>query len=164
LHPIVLLEAEETEYWRPMLQFINDHQLANGLISESDLAIFLHTTDHRAAAEHIWHFYSNFHSQRYSGGRLVLRLRVAPDDSMLADLNREFADIVVEGGIERVEASQAEIDDADALDLDRIALVFDRRHFGRLRMLIDRLNEIVVTAKEIHLPEPMSEEHAERPW
>ncbi len=164
LHPIVLLEAEGTGYWSAMIEFIRAQQLERGLISGPDLAIFLHTTDPKAAAEHIWHFYANYHSQRYAGGRLVLRLRRGPDDELLDSLNTEFADIVAEGRIERVGPSQPEIDDDDALDLDRVAFVFDRRQFGRLRMLLDRLNDIMVTHPEVDLPEPMSEEHAERPW
>jgi uncharacterized protein (TIGR00730 family) len=164
LHPIVLLEAEGTEYWGPMIEFMKRRQLAPGLISESDLSIFLHTMDPRAAAEHIWHFYANYHSQRYAGGKLILRLREAPDDQTLDELTDEFTDIIVEGRIEKVEPSQAEVDDLDALDLDRLAFVFDRRQFGRLRMLIDRLNDLVSAPQDFRLPEPMSEEHAERPW
>lgn len=164
LHPIVLLEAEGTGYWGPMIGFIKDQQLARGLISESDLELFLHTTDERAAAEHIWHFYSNYHSQRYAGGRLVLRLNEEPSDELLERLNEEFADIVVEGRIEKVPPIQAEIDEGDALEQHRIAFVFDRRHFGRLRAMIDRLNEVSVIRKPAQLPEPMTEEHAERPW
>ena len=164
LHPIVLLEAEGTGYWGEMIDFIKAQQLEKGLISESDLSIFLHTMDERAAAEHIWHFYANYHSQRYAGGRLVLRLREAPDDGLLQRLNDEFGDIVLEGRIERVGPIQAEIDDSDALGLERIAFVFDRRHFGRLRMLVDRLNDAVVAPMTFELPVPMSEEHAERPW
>ncbi len=164
LHPIVLLEAEGTGYWSAMIEFIRTQQLAKGLISESDLAIFHHTTDPREAAEHIWHFYANYHSQRYAGGRLVLRLRRGPDDELLESLNADFADMVVEGRIESVEPSQAEVDDDDALDLDRVAFVFDRRQFGRLRQLIDRLNDLMVTHAKVDLPEPMTEEHAERPW
>jgi uncharacterized protein (TIGR00730 family) len=164
LHPIVLLEAEGTWYWGPIIEFIKETQLKKGLITDSDLAIYHHTQDQRVAAEHIWHFYANYHSQRYAGGKLILRLRKGPDDQMLGSLNEEFADIIVEGRIEPVDPSHAEIDDQDALDLERIALVFDRQHFGRLRMLIDRLNDIVVPAKDIQLPEPFGEEQAERPW
>jgi uncharacterized protein (TIGR00730 family) len=164
LHPIVLLEAEGTDYWGAMIDFIRTHQLERGLISESDLAVFLHTMDVRAAAEHIWHFYANYHSQRYAGGKLVLRLREGPGDELLTALNEEFADIVVEGKIEKVGPSQAELDDGDAVDLERIAFVFDRRQFGRLRMLIDRLNDAVVAPLSFELPVPMTEEHAERPW
>lgn len=164
LHPIVLLEAEGTNYWGPMIEFIKDRQLARGLITDSDLSIFLHTLDARAAAEHIWHFYANYHSQRYAGGKLILRLRHGPDDEVLESLNEEFSDIIVEGRLERAEPSPAETDDVDALDLDRVSFVFDRRHFGRLRMLIDRLNDTVVAPRDFDLPEPMTEEHAERPW
>ncbi|MGH8949039.1 MAG: TIGR00730 family Rossman fold protein, partial [Acidimicrobiia bacterium] len=156
LHPIVLLEAEGTDYWGPMIEFIKEQQLARGLISESDLALFLHTTDERAAAEHIWHFYGNYHSQRYAGGKLVLRIHELPTEEILERLNEDFADIVVEGSIEVVQPSQAEIEDGDELDLHRIAFVFDRRHFGRLRELIDRLNDLVVAMKPHKLPEPMT--------
>jgi uncharacterized protein (TIGR00730 family) len=164
LHPIVLLEAEGTNYWGPMIEFIKDRQLAKGLITDSDLSIFLHTVDARAAAEHIWHFYANYHSQRYAGGRLILRLVRGPDDDQLEELNREFADIVVEGRIERAEPAPSEISDGDALDTDRISFVFDRRQFGRLRQLIDHLNGLVATPESFELPEPMTEEQAERPW
>jgi len=99
-----------------------------------------------------------------AGGRLILRLVRGPDDAQLEELNREFADIVVEGRIERAVPAPPEISDADALDTDRIAFVFDRRQFGRLRQMIDHLNDLVVTPETFELPEPMTEEQAERPW
>lgn len=164
LHPIVLLEAEGTGYWEPVINFIKDTQLANGLISSSDLALFFHTTDRQLACDHILEFYTNYHSQRYAGGRLILRVRQAPSDSDLADLNAEFSDIVAEGRIEKAEPSQTEIEDDDALDCERISFVFDRRHFGRLRQLIDRLNDEAGLPETTRIPLPMREEQAERAW
>jgi uncharacterized protein (TIGR00730 family) len=164
MHPIVLLEAPGTNYWDPMIDFIKEHQLQRGLISPTDLALFLHTTDPVEACDHIWGFYANYHSQRYAGGRLILRLVQGPDDAQLEELNREFADIVVEGQIERSEPAPSEISDGDALETDRISFVFDRRQFGRLRQLIDHLNGLVATPESFELPEPMTEEQAERPW
>ncbi|MGC2241592.1 MAG: TIGR00730 family Rossman fold protein [Acidimicrobiia bacterium] len=164
LRPIVLLEAEGSAYWGPMIRFMKEQQLAKGLISESDLDVFLHTEDPRAAAEHIWHFYANYHSQRYAGGKLILRLRQGPDEEMLEQINRDFADIVVEGRIKAADPTPAEIEDDDALHCARIAFVFDRRQFGRLRHLVDELNDIVVGPEPAHIPEPMTEELAERPW
>ncbi len=164
LHPIVLLEAEGTDYWAPLIGFITDKLLALGLISESDLNLFLQTTDHIEAADEIFKFYSNYHSQRFTAGRLILRIRQGPDDDELASLNEEFADIVVEGGITRAEPNQSEIDDDDALDLDRITFHFDRRQFGRLRQLIDRLNDLASLPETTEIPASMSEEQAERPW
>ncbi len=164
LHPIVLLEAEGTDYWGPLIGFITDKLLALGLISESDLHLFLETTDHAEACEEIFKFYSNYHSQRFTAGRLILRLRQAPDDEELASLNEEFGDIVVEGGITRTAPNQSEIDDNDAVDLDRITFHFDRRQFGRLRQLIDRLNDLASLPETTEIPAGMSEEQAERPW
>ncbi|HLF61800.1 MAG TPA: TIGR00730 family Rossman fold protein [Acidimicrobiia bacterium] len=164
MHPIVLLEVPGANYWDPMIDFIKEHQLRRGLISEPDLALFHHTTDPVEACDHIWHFYANYHSQRYAGGRLVLRLVRGPDDDELEELNREFADIVVEGRIERSEPTAPEISDFDALETDRISFVFDRRQFGRLRQLIDHVNDLVAIPETFELPEPMTEEQAERPW
>ncbi len=164
MHPIVLLEAEGTGYWRHVMDFMRDVQLEKGLISESDLALFRHTTDPGAACDYITHFYSNYHSQRYSGGKLVLRLRKAPSDSLLARLNEEFSDIVLEGRIEVTEPSATELQDEDALDCERISFVFDRQHFGRLRQLIDSLNSAAGLPDTTRIPHPMTEEQAERPW
>ena len=164
MHPIVFLEAEGTGFWDPLVGFIKDVQLERGMISESDLALFFTTTSAVEACDHIRRFYSNYHSQRYAGGKLILRLRRAPDDDQLEALNGEFADIVVEGRIQRVEPTEAEVDDGDALDKERIAFVFDRRQFGRLRQLIDALNQIADLPDTTELPTPMTEEQAERPW
>jgi uncharacterized protein (TIGR00730 family) len=164
LHPIVLLEAEGSGYWEPVLDFVRDVQLAGGLISKADLSLFLHTTNPSEACDHIRAFYTNYHSQRYSEGKLILRVRQTPSERELNALNTDFADIVSEGLIEATVATKAELEDDDALDCDRIAFVFDRRQFGRLRQLIDRLNEVADLPETISIPTPMSEEQAERPW
>jgi len=164
LHPIVLLEAEGTGYWEQVITFIRENQLAAGLISESDLALFSYTTDPQVACDHILDFYTNYHSQRYAAGKLILRIRKAPSDADLDSLNEGFADIVAEGRIERTQPSQTEIEDDDALDCERVSFVFDRRHYGRLRQLIDRLNELAGLPETTRIPLPMREEQAERAW
>ena len=164
LHPIVLLESEGSDYWEPLIEFVKTKQLARGLISESDMALFFHTTDPGDACNHIRQFYANYHSQRYAGGKLILRVVRAPTEEALAQINSEFVDIVVDGQIEQTGPLPAEIDDDDALEYDRITFLFDQRHFGRLRQLIDRLNDLVLIPESFRIPEPMTEEHAERPW
>ncbi len=54
--------------------------------------------------------------------------------------------------------------DADHVDLVRLALHFDRRSYGRLRALIDRLNRLVATPENVQPPPPFEEDQAERPW
>ena len=164
LHPIVLLEAAGTGYWEPLLEFIRERLLGPGMISEPDLALFFPTTSVEEASSHILRFYSNYHSERFAGGKLIIRLRQAPNAEELADLNEEFADIVVNGEIEATEPNPAEIEDDDALDMERITFHFDRRQFGRLRQLVDRLNDLASLPGTTEIPMPMSEEQAERPW
>jgi uncharacterized protein (TIGR00730 family) len=164
LHPIVLLEAEGTDYWGPLIGFVSGILLTKGLISESDQALWRQTTSLEEACEEIFRFYSNYHSQRYTAGRLILRLRQAPTVEELEVLSNDFADVIVEGSIERTEPNQAELDDNDALDKERITFYFDRRHFGRLRQLIDRLNDLARLPETTEIPASMSEEQAERPW
>jgi uncharacterized protein (TIGR00730 family) len=164
LHPILLMEAPGTGYWPPLLEFCANVLVDRGLISPSDMDLFTLTGDADDAARHILDFYSNYHSQRFVDGRLVLRLRRAPDPPTLDQLNADFADIVVSGRIEMVDPSSAELTDGDALECERLAFMFDRRSFGRLRVLIDRLNRLVATPDRVQPPPPFQEQQAERPW
>ena len=87
-------------------------------------------------------FYLNYHSCRYVRPLQVIRLKHPVSDELLLRLNSEFKDIVVDGRIERLPcALEPEIDEPELLDLHRIAFRFDRRSYGRLRELIDILNE-----------------------
>ena len=164
LHPIVLMEVEGTGYWQPLIDFFENVMVGNGLISPDDLNLFELIHDPVAAADHICSFYANYHSQRYVGGRLVLRLEQAPDAETLASLNREYADIVVDGEIEVIDPTDHEVRDDDAVHLDRVALWFDRRSFGRLRRLIDELNTLVDSTGIVHPPSPFDVEKADRSW
>lgn len=164
LHPIVLMEAPGAGYWEPVLGFLENTLVARGFISPEDLDLFRYTTDAESAADEISGFYANYQSQRYVDRRLVLRLRAAPSADQLEKLNEEFGDIVVEGLMEVVPPSPVEIEDDDGLDYERVAFSFDRRSFGRLRALIDRLNELVGPIESVHPPSPFTEEQQERPW
>jgi hypothetical protein len=128
------------------------------------MCLFTVVADADQACKHILGFYSNYHSQRYVDGRLVLRIHQAPDAPTLEEINREFADVVVGSSIEVVQPSADEIEDGDALECARLGLQFDRRSFGRLRQLIDRLNLLVATPDRVEPPAPFAEEQAERPW
>jgi hypothetical protein len=73
---------------------------------------------------------------------MVIRLQRLPTPEQLRQLNVEFADICLEGGIEVTEPLPAERSSKDHLDLPRLKLTFDLLHNGRLRQLIDRLNRL----------------------
>ncbi len=82
--------------------------------------------------------------RQFVDGDLILRLIREPTDELVASLNEEFSDIVSHGEIRKIVATSAEVSSKDNVDLPRLRLSFDRRHFGRLRLLVDRLNEEAV--------------------
>jgi uncharacterized protein (TIGR00730 family) len=139
LHPIVLMEAEGTGYWDAWSSF-TAALMEQGMISPDDVHLYHQTSSVDDAAAHIAGFYANYSSQRFVRGRLVLRLKHQPSPDLIAELNDEFPDILVSGTIEAVEASPDEISNGDELDKHRLALHFNRRSLGRLRLMIDRLN------------------------
>jgi uncharacterized protein (TIGR00730 family) len=138
--PVVLLDTPGGTYWSEWLAFVREELLASGYIGPHDLALMCATDDVGRAVDEIMGFYANYHSLRFVEGRLVLRLRHVPSDAELEELSRDFADIVVRGTIEAVDATAAEIADDDHVDLTRVSFWFDRRGWARLRVLIDRLN------------------------
>lgn len=164
VHPIVLMENEEGGYWSEIMPSLTQILVQGGYISPADPELFSIHHEVGPAAEELTRFYANYHSQRYVEGTLILRLHKAPDEETLAQLNEDFSDIVAGRPLEVVGPTDAELADDDVPHLERVAFKFDRRGFGRLRQLIDRLNDLVATPKTVSPPAPMSEEQAERPW
>ena len=141
LHPIVMLDPPGGTYWERWDEYIRAELLSRGYISPDDLSLYRCLDDPIEAVKEIESFYRVFHSQRIVGSRLVLRLTTMPSRSQLEQISREFSDILA-APIRKVKPSRAELNDEDVPDLPRIALEFDRQHVGRLRQLIDRLNEV----------------------
>jgi uncharacterized protein (TIGR00730 family) len=140
--PIVLLDHEDSTYWDRWQSFVNDELLSAGMISEHDTSLYLHTHDAGEAVEYICSFYSCYHSIRFVGRRLVIRLVSPLAEESLATLDEEFGDIITRGHIEAIEPTRAEQRDGDHLHLPRIALYFDNRSFARLVQLIHRINDL----------------------
>ena len=140
LAPVVLLDPPGGSYWPQWRAFVEDELVEGGLISPDDLGLVKITDSVEAAVDDICLFYRTFHSQRFVGSRLILRLQRDLSDTEIESLNDEFGDIVERGSIERAEVSDAELRDHDEIDRPRIALRFDKRHWARLRHLIDTLN------------------------
>jgi hypothetical protein len=138
--PVVLLDIPGGDYWSGWDRFVEEAVAPKGLISPEDRALFRITDSIEDAVGELQGFYRNYHSCRWVGDLLVLRVQVAPDQKALDDLTREFADILVSGVIRTTNPLPPERSDQDHLELPRLALRFDRTHYGRLRMLINRLN------------------------
>ncbi|MEM1097241.1 MAG: LOG family protein [Planctomycetota bacterium] len=141
LVPIVCVDAPAADgngYWHHWDNYIRKSLLANGWISPEDQNLYFVTDDASAAARHVIDFYRNYHSQRYVRDRLALRVRRPITAKQLEALNEEFAVLVADGQIEQSGPLQGE---RDAANLPRVHFHHTKSKFGKLRALIDRLNE-----------------------
>jgi uncharacterized protein (TIGR00730 family) len=151
--PIVFLDTPHGRYWQGWREFVVSHVAAGGYVSEEDLDLVTITDDVHRACHEITGFYRNFHSIRWVGRKLVVRLRTEPTDEELEALNEEFGPMLSNGRIERTTALRPEVEDDDHLGLPRLLLEFDIRHFGRLHAFIDRLNHLASAPKDEPPPE-----------
>ncbi|WP_447970041.1 LOG family protein [Nitrospira sp. M1] len=150
--PVVLLETEESGYWERWLEFVQEQLLPRGLISETDLRLFKVFHHEADAVEEIEQFYRNYHSIRYVGEKLVVRLQHALDPEEIAQLNAEFQDVLVAGEFTQTEALPEEYDDADVRKLPRLVFHYNRKDAGRLRQVIDRINACRAVTSPAPLP------------
>lgn len=140
--PIVFVDSPGSNYWGAWQEYVEKQLLSRGLISPNDLRLYKITSNVEEAVHEVRHFYSNYHSLRYVRDELVMRLQRRPSDAQLAVIRREFADIVVKGTIRVSDALPVEHDEPTLTHLPRLIFNFNRRDHGRLRMLIDHLNDL----------------------
>jgi len=140
LVPLVLLDRPGGAYWRVWDKNIREHLLRGQMISPDDLHLYQIADNASHAVRIITRFYRNYPSSRFVKDLLVLRLKNAPSPSAIESLNDDFGDIILGERFKIVEATPEEREDNDHIDLPRIAFGFDRRQYGRLRMLLDVVN------------------------
>lgn len=141
LMPLVLVDKPGGTYWKTWDKNVREHLLRNELISPEDLGLYHITDSVNDAVKHIARFYRNFHSTRFVRDLLVVRLKNPPTATGLVALNEDFADIIHGEPCHLIPPTPEETDDDDHLELSRLAFGFNRRGYGRLRQLIDVLNQ-----------------------
>jgi len=140
--PVVLLDVPGGTYWHRWVEYVVDELEGAGMVSPHDRELYLVTDDVEEAAREIQDFWRSYHSLRWVGDRLVLRLHHAPDDAGLEALNERFGDLLLDGRIERTDPLPPEVSGRDHLDLHRLVMRYDPRKAGRLRALIDAINDL----------------------
>jgi uncharacterized protein (TIGR00730 family) len=141
MFPIVMVDEPGGDYWARWYDYVHDVFVKRGLISPADTALFKVTDSLDVAVAEIRNFYRVYHSMRYVGGDLVLRLQHRLPEPVLERIQHDFADILVDGTFVQTEALTEELNDTAVVGLPRLRFRFDRRSLGRLRMLIDRINQ-----------------------
>jgi uncharacterized protein (TIGR00730 family) len=142
LIPLVLVDEPGGHFWKNFVHYVSEHLMAGKLISPEDFNLFKLTDSITAARDEILGFYRNFHSYRFVGPYLVIRLRHALGEKKLERLRREFLSIFdPPGEMFQRDALPQEANEPALAQLPRLCLTFNRIHFGFLRLLIDRINE-----------------------
>lgn len=139
--PVVMVESPETGYFKELFRFIERRVLGHHLISEQDLALFRIVKNPAEAVGEIMRFYRVYHSSRYVGDKLLFRLERQLTDDEIGSLNEAFGDILRSGKIARAQPLPEELG-TDLHGLARIQFDFNRHDFGRLRQLIDAINDL----------------------
>jgi len=138
--PIVLMDLPGDPFWESVQDFVKTQLLPRQLISPQDVKLFTVCTTVDEALQEINGFYRNYHSIRYVGNRLVIRLQHQISDEKLKRVNSDFQGLLRNGEFERTAPLDPEITDKDHVNLPRIVFSFKRNDYGRLRGLIDFLN------------------------
>lgn len=138
--PIVLLDAPGGTFWPGLRRFFDEQLVTAGVVSPDDLDRVLITDSVDAAVAEITRFWHNYHSLRWVGPRLVLRLRHHPTDEEIDSLNDRFSDLLAKGRIERTGPLGPERTGNDQIDLPRVVLTLNQWRVGSLHQLIRALN------------------------
>lgn len=139
--PIVFIDAPKGNFWTTFEHYLREHLLLDKLISPEDFHLFKITRDLEEARNEVLTFYKNFHSYRYVRDQLVIRMHRALPEEARHQLRQEFADIIPTGDLVACLALREEINEPELAHLPRLCLSFNRHNHGRLRQLIDRINE-----------------------
>ncbi len=140
--PIVYVDQPGGTYWKGWMDYVERELLGRGFISETDLRLFKLTDSPEVATQEMLHFYNNYHSIRFAREGLIMRLQRAPGSGELAAINRDFADILMSGAYAVTSALPIEADEPALAKLPRLVFNFNKRDNARLRVLIDRLNDL----------------------
>jgi uncharacterized protein (TIGR00730 family) len=139
--PLVMIDSDAGDYWENWFQFVRNTLLKKGLISGEDFSLFTITRDPLEAVQLIDNFYRVYHSMRFVGQSLVIRLTKSLDTGHLQILQDEFSEILSTGSAFRLTGPLLkEQDQPDLLHLPRLVFEFNNRNFGLLIAFIRRLN------------------------
>ena len=91
--PVVFVDRPGGTYWKTWLRFLEDHLLRRGLISEDDFSLFKMCNSVDEAIAEIAQFYKNYHSYRWVGQKMVVRVLCCLTDKAIDVINAAFDDV-----------------------------------------------------------------------
>jgi uncharacterized protein (TIGR00730 family) len=153
--PVVMIDKKGGDYWNSLINFLSEHVLAQGLITQEDFSLFRKTDDLQIGMDEVIRFYRNFHSYRWVGTQLVFRLQRQISSERIDEFNARFSDLFSSAPLQVTKALPQEANEPETLLLPRLICGPHRRHFGRMRQLINAFNEeeeALIEKEEAPLP------------
>ena len=140
--PIVLLDLPGDRFWHSIDDLIRNQLLVRGLVSSEDLALYRVCDSISDATSEIQGFYRNYHSIRFIGKHLIMRLNHEPTPQILEALHEKIGHLCRSGGFEVVQPHSVERSENDHVDKHRLRFDPNRSDAGGLRELINFLNQV----------------------
>lgn len=140
--PIIFIDSPGGDYWKQWQAYVDNQLITRGLVGQTDKRLYKITDDIDQAIREVRHFYSNYHSLRYSRDDVILRLHHPITKPELAEIARQFSDLLDHGTFRAGGALSVERDEPALAELPRLVFAFNRRDHARLRVLIDFLNDL----------------------
>ena len=140
--PLVLMELPGERYWESWDAFVRGEFLARNFIAPEDLSFYKITHSPEEGLGWIRWFYSTYHSSRYVGNRLVIRLEKELRDEQITELNEKFRDVIESGDIAKTTALVEEEAEPEIRQKPRIVFSHRRKSAGRLNEMILTINRM----------------------
>jgi uncharacterized protein (TIGR00730 family) len=141
--PLIVIDEMGGTYWERLRRFLVNELSDQGYISPDDFRLVEMVNTPEAVVDRIRRFYYRYHSLRYVENQLVIRMESPLKADQIDLLKNDYADILVPGGDMRQSGPLAdEINQPELMHLSRLVVDFNKRDFGRLRQLVDRINEL----------------------
>jgi uncharacterized protein (TIGR00730 family) len=138
--PMVLVEAGPKPYWRIWHRWNAGTLVERKLVGPGDTVFYRVVDTVDDAVREITGFYRVYHSSRIVGDTLVFRLTRRLEDAQVAEIQARFEDIL-KGPVDQAPGPIGqELDEFP--DLPRLILPFSRTSYGRVRQLIDHINQV----------------------
>ncbi len=141
--PLIFVDEPGGTYWERLRQFLEKELSGQGYISRDDYRLIETVNRPEDAVDRIRHFYYRYHSLRYVGDQLVIRLASHLEPDQVAVLKSDYADILLPDGDMYLSGPLSdEINEPELADLPRLVVDFNKRDFGRLKQLVDDINAL----------------------
>jgi len=146
IFPVILIDKPGGTYWKSWTELLRTQLLGEGMIAPDDFSLFSITEDVDDAMNMVLKFYRNFHSYRWVGQELVIRLQRQLTAEAVQGLNKRFSDLLEIRPLRASGALKQELNEAELTNLPRLVAGSHRRNFGRFRQLLDAVNEAETVA------------------